>query len=99
MAGMLPKSDGPASGSAAIVNTLPAVEDVQEAGTLARELAAAFKGIVEHYRDVWKMSPPEALAKAEEASDGYIASTLKGPADQVSWHGLDHLARRDPAMA
>jgi hypothetical protein len=84
------------------MNKLPATEtasDPQEVGTLARELAAALKGMIEYYKDVYKLSPAEALAKAQEASDGYLASILKGPADQVSWHGLDHLARRDPQAA
>jgi hypothetical protein len=84
------------------VNTLPATEtagDAQEAGTLARELAAAYKGLVENYRDVWQKSTAEAVAKTEEVSDGYTASILRGPADQVSWSGLDYLARRDAGAA
>src|SRR5207248_5387841 len=63
------------------------------------DLAAAYKGMVEQFRDVWKMSTAEALAKTEEASDGYLASILSGPADQVSWHGLEHLTRKDPDAA
>jgi len=84
------------------MTTLPATEaisDPQEAGTLAREMAAAYKGMVEHYRDVWKKSTAEAVAKAEEMSDGYTASVLQGPADQVGWHGLDYLARQDQEKA
>ena len=87
------------------MTTLPATATAEpthepgEAGTLARELAAAYKGLVEHYRDQWQLSTPAAVAKAEEASDGYTASILTGPADQVSWHGLSHLARRDPEKA
>jgi hypothetical protein len=86
------------------VNHLPTAQgasDTQEAeaGTLARELAAAYKGLVENYRDVWKKSTAEAVVKAEEVSDGYAASILKGPADQASWSGLDYLARQDVAAA
>jgi hypothetical protein len=84
------------------MNTLPATEmasDPQEAASLARELAAAFKGMIEHYKEVYKLSPAEALAKAQEASDGYLASVLNGPADQVSWHGLNYLAAKDPEAA
>jgi hypothetical protein len=55
--------------------------------------------MVEHYRDVWKKSPAEAVAEVEAVSDGYTASVLNGPADQVSWHGLDYLARQDPDAA
>jgi hypothetical protein len=49
------------------VNTLPltdATNEAQEAGPLARELAAAFKRMVEHYKEVDKLSPPEALERA-----------------------------------
>jgi hypothetical protein len=84
------------------VNTLPAAtptDDAQEAGMLARELAAAYKGLVEHYRDVWKKNTSEAVAEAEAVSDAYTASVLNGPADQVSWHGLSYLARQDPEAA
>jgi hypothetical protein len=81
------------------VNTLPVTEDAQEAGTLARELAAAFKGLVDCYRDQWKMSAAEAVAKVEELSPGFEESVLKGPADQVSWPGLEHIALRDPGKA
>jgi hypothetical protein len=84
------------------VNTLPATEragDPQEAGTLARELAAAYRGLVEQYRDLWKMSPADALAKPEEAPGAYLAGVLKGPADQVQWHELAHVARTDPEAA
>jgi hypothetical protein len=78
------------------VNTLPATEDAQEAGTLARELAAVFKGLLDHYKDVCKLSPPEALARVQEPLPHYEDDILKGPADEVSWHGLEHLAQRDP---
>jgi hypothetical protein len=84
------------------VNTLPATQtadDPQEAGTLARELAAAYKGLVEQYKQGWGLTPVEAVAKAEELSPHYEADILKGPADQVSWHGLAHIARTDPEAA
>jgi hypothetical protein len=84
------------------VNTLPATQtagDPQEAGTLARELAAAYKGLVEQYKQGWGLTPAEAVAKAEELSPHYEADIVKGPADQVSWHGLEHVARTDPEAA
>jgi len=79
--------------------TNPTASDPQEAGTLARELAAAFKGMVEHYRDVWKKSTAEAVAMVEALGPDYETSVLNSPADQVSWHGLEYVARQDPAKA
>jgi hypothetical protein len=55
--------------------------------------------MVEFYKEGYKLSPPEALAKALEASPDYQASTLRGPADQVTWHGLEYVARHDPEAA
>jgi hypothetical protein len=84
------------------MSTLPATEsasDPQEAGTLARELAAAYRGMVEFYRDNYKVSGAEAVEKTEATSDDYHASILKGPVDQVSWFGLNDLLRRDPEAA
>jgi hypothetical protein len=84
------------------VNTLPATEainDAEEAGTLARELATAFRGMIEFCKEAYKLSPPEALAKALEASPDYEASILNGPADQVSWIGLEYVAQQDPGKA
>jgi hypothetical protein len=81
------------------MSTLPAVEDTQEAGTLARELAAALKRMVEHYKSVYKVSPQEALARALEVSTDYEANILSESADQVSWCDLEYLARQDPDKA
>jgi hypothetical protein len=84
------------------VNTLPTTDttqEVQEAGPLARELAAAFRRMIEHYKQVYGLSLPEALARAQQASATYEASVLNDSADQVSWHGLDYLARQDPQKA
>ncbi len=33
-----------------------------EAGALARELATAYKGLAEYYKDQWQLSTPEAVA-------------------------------------
>jgi hypothetical protein len=78
----------------------PAVQETQEAGTLAREMASAFRGLVEYEREVYRQTAPEALAKVEApVSAQYEASVLRGPADQVSWHGLEAVARKDPEAA
>lgn len=84
------------------MTTLPTTAtagDSQEAGTLAREMAAAFKGFVEQYKAGWGVTLAEAVAQAEAPAPRYEADVLKGPADQVSWHGLAHLARTDPEAA
>jgi hypothetical protein len=84
------------------VNTLPATNpttEAQEAGQLARELAAAFARMIEHYKEIYKLSPPEALAREQEVSPDYVPRVLNGPADQVSWYDLNYLARRHPEKA
>jgi hypothetical protein len=81
------------------MSTLPATVDTQEAGTLARELAGALRRMVEHYKSVYKVSPPEALARALEVSTDYEATILSESADQVSWCDLEYLARQDPEKA
>jgi hypothetical protein len=55
--------------------------------------------MVEYLKDAYKLDAAAASAKAEEASEGYLASVLKGPADQVSWCGLNALLRRDAEAA
>src|SRR5262245_61924438 len=71
-----------------------------EVGTLARELGAAFHDLVECYRHQYKLSAPEALARVEQpVSAEYTENVLRGPVDQVSWHGLSNLARKDPDLA
>jgi hypothetical protein len=81
------------------VSTLSALEDPREAGTLARELAAAFKGVVESFQEAHQLTASGALAKAQETLPHYQAGVLNGPADQVSWFGLQQVARHDPERA
>lgn len=84
----------------AITESQETIPGQAEAGVLAREMAAAFGGMVEWYTKHYKLSAREAVAKAEEAAPpAYEEHLLRGPPDQVSWHGLHELARRDPALA
>lgn len=71
-----------------------------EASALAREMAAAYRGLLEYYRDQYQLAPPAALAKAELSfRPEYADDLLRGPADQVTWHGLAHLAEHRPELA
>src|SRR5438105_12351363 len=70
-----------------------------EAGVLASELTAAFKSLVENYAGLYDVSESEARAKFAEPSSAYEEQMLHGPPDQVSWSGLEALARRDPELA
>jgi hypothetical protein len=84
------------------MNRLPATEaagDPQEAGSLARELAAVLKLEVESIQAGYRVSGPDALAKTQEPVPHYMVSVLNGPADQVTWRGLHRLAQDDPEQA
>jgi hypothetical protein len=86
-----PEADQPAA-------TPPPVPS--EAGILAREMATVYRDLLEYYRDQYKLSPPEALAKADSPfCPQHADNLLRGPADQVTWHGLSHLAEHQPELA
>jgi hypothetical protein len=71
-----------------------------EANTLARELATAFRAMVASYQEEFQRTAPEGLAQAQQpCSPRYQEAVLNGPADEVSWLGLEHLARQDPERA
>lgn len=73
-----------------------------DVGSLARELAAAYRQLVYHYREGWGLPAVEADAKARSTDDSAeeVAAaaqrTLDRPADEVGWWELAHLAERDP---
>lgn len=77
----------------------------KEIGSLARELARAYRQMADFYRDQLELPPLEAEAKARgadysatEAAEDH-ARIRERPADQVSWWDLSRLAERDPAAA
>ena len=63
-----------------MVSELPGGENPEEAGALARKMAAALRQMVEFYPRQLGLSAAEAVAKADEA--GWDATDC--PADQVS---------------
>jgi hypothetical protein len=67
-----------------------------EAGALARELAAAFRGIIAGYVEHCRLTPAEATERALEDLPACREPTLDGPADQVTFWGL---AQHDPDPA
>jgi len=73
--------------------------DAEEAREVAWELAAAFGRMVESYQEHYKLTPEEARARAAEAPDYCLERTLTCPPEEVSWHDLGALERRDPAQA
>ena len=73
-----------------------------EIGSLARDLATAYKQMARFYHDQLQLAGPEADARArgldytdQEATDDR-ARILERPADQVSWFDLTRLAERNP---
>jgi hypothetical protein len=71
-----------------------------EAGSLARELGAAFRASVQYHKTRVGLPAPEAVAKAEEpATPDYLDRVMTCPADQLSWADLGDLARTNPDLA
>jgi hypothetical protein len=92
-----------AGAAAGAIEAVPAAggPPASEAGPLAAEVAAAFGRMAGHYRNVYGQAPDEARASALAGSEhpAYVEHLFNGPPDQVSWHDLDELSRRDPALA
>jgi hypothetical protein len=70
-----------------------------DAGEVAAELARSFRDLVESYREYYKVSRPEAVARATEHDPGQLDRILNGPPDEVSWFDLEAVAQRDPEEA
>lgn len=74
----------------------------EETGSLAREMAAAYKQMAVFYRDQLELLGPDADARArgtdataeEQAADRQ--RIVERPADQVSWYDLTRLAEHNP---
>lgn len=70
------------------------------AGSVAREMATAFREYVDFYRKRMEKTPEEAFAAASDpASDEYRDVILRSQPDQVSWHSINALAQSDPTLA
>jgi hypothetical protein len=66
---------------------------------LARATAAAFGALIGQYRECYKLSAQDAIARAEESSEVLLERAQTAPAAQIGWHDLDTIARRDSAAA
>jgi hypothetical protein len=70
-----------------------------EGQELARATAAAYAELVSQYREHWKLSAQQAIARAEETSAAVMDHVLHAPPDQVGWYDLNTIAQHDPAAA
>jgi hypothetical protein len=70
-----------------------------EAREVAREAAAAFGKLVQDYREHYRLSAQDAVARAETAAPDVVDRARTCPPDQVAWPDLEALARQDEAVA
>jgi hypothetical protein len=70
-----------------------------DAGEVAAELARSFRDLVESYREYYKLSRPEAVARATEHDAGQLDRILNGPPNEVNWFDLEAVAQVDPEKA
>jgi hypothetical protein len=81
---------------------VPPTVTEQETGSLARELARAYRHMASFYRDQMQLTEPDAdthargpdCAPQQAAED--LARVRERPVDQVSWFDLDRLVERNP---
>lgn len=77
-----------------------ALPQTLEVGTLARELAHAYRSSVNYHKKQLGLPTSEAVAQAEApCSPEYEQSILYGPPDQVHWSSLEDLACKDTDLA
>jgi hypothetical protein len=79
--------------------TLPPLTAPADAGEVAAELARSFRDLVESYREYYKLSRPEAVARASEHDPSQLDRIVNGPPDEVSWFDLEAVAQKDPEEA
>ena len=70
-----------------------------ETGMLAFEVAKAFRGIVQFYKQSCKLSHEQALEKMREDNPAYLEQILAYPPDQLRWYDIEHVAGRSPEKA
>ncbi len=70
-----------------------------EASPLAREFAGAYRRMVDCLRTVYGKDSETALAEAASYPDHMLAEARDGDPAKLSWHDLDRLADKDPALA
>jgi hypothetical protein len=76
-----------------------ALPEPDESVSVAREMASAFAALVKSYAETFDVPQEEAAARAGELDPAREERILHGPPDQVRWHDLNTLARRDPERA
>jgi hypothetical protein len=80
------------------------LDNIDEAGSLAKELAKAYQEMAGFYRDALGLTGPQADARARGHDDTPqlaaedSARIQAQPPDQLSWFDLNRLANRDPAL-
>jgi len=63
-------------------------------------MAGALRSMIEYYRRVYGLPPPEALAQAQAPADpAYLEKIRACPASDLSWLDLEYLTERDPELA
>jgi hypothetical protein len=76
------------------------LSETLEAGTVARQIAAPLRRMIEHYRKKYNITPAEALARHDQPwPKQHLAQFLDGPPEEVTWHKLEIVARQDPDLA
>lgn len=94
------REDEPGTGTLDHARAPAALIRDDEAGSVAREMATAFREYVDFYRRRMEKTPQEAIeAASDPASDEYRDVILRSQPDQVSWLSINALAQNDPALA
>ena len=70
-----------------------------EIDVLARELAAAYKGMVEHYEKDWKLTHAKAKKKANQYTDDYWKIVESQPPHEIGFYQLQSFHQRSPEEA
>ncbi len=74
-------------------------DDPVEAGSVAREMAADYRRLVESYRHEWGLSPADADARAREPGDpAWREAVVNRAPESLSWWELGSLAEQDPDL-
>jgi hypothetical protein len=70
-----------------------------EVNTIARECAASFGRALEWYRNHFKLTTEQAIARLHENAEEYAQQILRRPANDIDWRDLDHIGNLDPQKA
>lgn len=73
-------------------------DPADETGSLARDLAAGFVGLVRSYRDVMGLTPEQAVESARETGEWAERDALEKPPDEINWWTLSTLVEEKPEV-